>query len=64
MKTGRECPPKGYEKEIERVRKQRELKDKQKHDLERKYKGENYAKERLEKVNPPSFLTKKNQKKP
>ena len=62
-KMKRQQEPKGYQREVERVRKQRQQYEKMKQEEENRRKGENYAKQRLSKAKPPSFLNKTTSKK-
>lgn len=48
--------PKGYAKVVERLRKHKEAQEKFKADEELKVTGGRYAKEKLDKMKPPSFL--------
>lgn len=61
-KLQRQQEPKGFQREVERVRKQREQQEKMKLEEEKRRKGENYAKQRLTKAKPPSFLSKSSSK--
>ena len=54
--------PRGFDKEVERMRKLREQKEKERAEEEKKLTGERYGKEKLERMKPPSFLTQRNEK--
>ena len=49
--------PKGYAKTVERLRKHKEAQDKFKQEEELKERGQRYAKEKLDRMKPPSFVT-------
>ena len=49
--------PKGYAKTVERLRKHKEEQDKLKQVEELKDRGQRYAKEKLDKMKPPSFVS-------
>lgn len=48
--------PKGYAKTVERLRRQKEEKDKIKEIEEKMERGQRYAKDKLERMKPPSFV--------
>ena len=49
--------PKGYAKTVERLRKHKEAQDRIKQEEELKERGQRYAKEKLDRMKPPSFVT-------
>ena len=54
--------PRGFDKEVERMRKLRDQKEREKLEEQKKLTGERYGKEKLDKMKPPSFLTQRNEK--
>ena len=55
--------PKNFDKEVDRMRKLREQKEKDKIEEAKKLTGDRYNKDKLDRMKPPSFLTHRTQKK-